>query len=104
MPPVVGKYVNDLVYARLAPKVLEELQKLNPPNEAGNRPHKHHQYLTRDVGHPALSRRLYELIGMSRASDHWDKFYRLVDRIYPKMNSTLLLPMPDPETSSSSQN
>jgi len=101
MPPVVGKYVNDLVYARLAPKVLEELQKLNPPNEAGNRLHRHHQYLTRDVGHPALSRRLYELIGMSRASDHWDKFYRLVDRIYPKMNSTLLLPMPDPETSSS---
>jgi hypothetical protein len=101
MPGVVGKYTNDLVYARLAPKVLEELRRLNPPNEAGHRRVRHHQYLTRDVGHAALSRRLYELVGMARASETWEKFYRLVDRTFPKMNDTLLLPMPDPEVTAS---
>ena len=54
MPPVVGKYVNDLVYGRLAPHVLEELQRLNPPNENGHRKYHNHRFLTRDVGHPAL--------------------------------------------------
>jgi hypothetical protein len=98
MPGVVGTYTNDLVYSRLAPGVLEELQKLNPPGESGYRRYKHHQYLTDDVGHPTLSRRLYELIGMARAFDNWDKYYRLVERTFPKMNSTMLLPMPDPET------
>jgi hypothetical protein len=98
MPGVVGKYTRDLVYSRLAPGIIEELERLNPPSEAGYRKHRHHQYLTRDVGHPVLSRRLYELIGMARASETWDKFYRLVDRTFPKVNTTMLLPMPDPET------
>jgi hypothetical protein len=98
MPGVVGTYTRDLVYSRLAPGVLDELERVNPPSEAGYRKHKHHQYLTRDVGHPVLSRRLYELIGMARASDSWEKFYRLVERTFPKMNSTLLLPMSDPTT------
>jgi P63C domain len=98
MPGVVGTYTKDLVYSRLAPGVLNELERLNPPSEAGYRKHKHHQYLTRDVGHPVLSRRLFELIGMARASESWEKFYRLVERTFPKMNSTLLLPIPDPTT------
>ena len=32
MPGVVGKYTNDLVYSRLAPNILEELEKVNPPS------------------------------------------------------------------------
>jgi hypothetical protein len=95
MPPVVGKYVNDLVYERLAPGVLAELQRLNPVTEKGYRRHQHHRYLTKDVGHPALSHRLYELIGMARASEAWDKFYRLVDRTFPRVNTTLALPLND---------
>lgn len=91
MPGVVGRYTNDIVYERLAPGVLAELQKLNPPTEKGYRKHRHHQYLTRDVGHPSLSRRLYELIGMARASDDWEKFYGLVDRTFPRVNTTLPL-------------
>jgi P63C domain len=92
MPGIVGKYTNDLVYARLAPGVLAELRRLNPPTEKGYRRYRHHQYLTRDIGHPALGRHLYELLGMMRASDSWEKFYRLVERVYPKVNTNLLLP------------
>jgi len=72
MPGVVGRYTRDLVYKRLAPQVLEELERLNPPTEAGYRKFRHHQYLTRDIGHPALTRRLYELIGMARACETWE--------------------------------
>ena len=92
MPGVVGKYTNDIVYSRLAPNVLEELQRINPPNEAGYRKHRHHQYLTPEVGHPALSHRLYELIGMARACEDWEQFYRAVQRSYPKQNGSLSLP------------
>src|SRR6185437_17181552 len=77
MSPIVGNVVNDLVYARLAPGVLEELKKRNPVTEKGYREHAHFQHLTRDIGHPALTRHLYELIGMARAFawGEWDKFY-----------------------------
>jgi len=92
MPQVVGKYTTDLVYERLAPGVLAELEKNNPVTEKGYRAYKHHQWLTKDVGHPALSRRLYELIGMARASESWEKFYRLVDRTFPRVNTTMALP------------
>ena len=95
MPPVVGKYVNDLVYDRLAPGVLVELQRLNPVTEKGYRRHHHHRYLTRDIGHPELKRRLYELVGMARASESWERFYRLVDRTFPRVNTTMALPLND---------
>lgn len=94
MSPIMGNIVNDIVYGRLAPGVLEELRKRNPVTEKGYRENQHFQHLTRDVGHPSLTRHLYELIGMARAFSwgEWDKFYELVNRVYPKMNASLLLP------------
>jgi hypothetical protein len=92
MPGVVGTWTKDIVYDRLAPGVLAELERLNPTTEKGYRRHRHHQYLTLDIGHPELKRRLYELIGMARASENWDKFYRLVDRTFPRVNTTMALP------------
>jgi hypothetical protein len=55
-PQIVGKYTNDIVYERLAPGILEELQERNPKDTRGERPVKHHQWLTEDIGHPALER------------------------------------------------
>jgi hypothetical protein len=95
-PGVVGKYTNDLVYERLAPGILEELQRVNPKNDRGRRKAAHHQWLTEDIGHPALAQHVYALIGFMRASEEWDSFYRMVQRAFPKKNTTLLLPMPDP--------
>jgi hypothetical protein len=94
MSPIVGSIVNDLVYARLAPGVLEELKKRNPVTEKGYREHKHFQHLTTDIGHPALTRHLYELIGMARpfAFGEWDKYFALVNHVFPKINTTLSLP------------
>jgi hypothetical protein len=100
MSPIMGNIVNDLVYARLAPGVLEELRKRNPVTEKGYREHKHFQHLTSDIGHPALTRHLHELIGMARpfSTGEWERYYDLVNRTFPKINTTLFLPFDDADT------
>lgn len=94
-PQVVGHYTKDLVYERLAPGILKELEERNPRTPRGERRAKHHQWLTEDVGHPALAQHLYALIGFMRASDDWDHFYRMLQRAYPKKGDTLFLPLPE---------
>lgn len=100
MSPIMGNIVNDLVYSRLAPGVLEELRKRNPVTEKGYREHKHFQFLTTDFGHPALTRHLHELIGMARpfSAGEWDSYYSLVSREFPKTNTTPFLPFEEGET------
>jgi hypothetical protein len=94
MSPIMGNIVNDVVYSRLAPGVLEELKKRNPVTEKGYREHQHFQHLTADIGHPALTRHLYELIGMARpfAFGEWDRYYELVNTVFPKLNASMFLP------------
>ncbi len=83
-PSIVGHYTNDLVYERLAPGVLPELQKLNPPDDSGRRKHKHHQWLTEDIGHPALAKHLVGIVTLMKASDSWDRLMKLVKKAFPK--------------------
>ena len=97
-PSVVGHYTNDVVYDRLAPGVLDELRKLNPPDEAGHRRHKHHQWLTQDVGHPKLRDHLSGVIALMRVASNWDQFRRMLDKAFPKLNTTLALPFPEDDT------
>ena len=92
-PQVVGKYTRDLVYERLAPGIVAELESKNPPNQRGRRKTKHHQWLTEDVGHPALAQHLHALIGLMRASGTWKEFYAMVNRAFPKKGDTLFLPL-----------
>lgn len=98
-PGVVGKYTNNIVYERLAPGILEELEKRNPKDEKGHRKGKHHQLLTDDVGHPALAQHLYAVIGFMRASSEWEGFLRMLDLAYPKRHATLPLALPERPTS-----
>jgi len=88
-PSCVGNYTKDLIYNRLAPNILKELEKRNPKDEKGNRKGKHHQLLTLDIGHPALSQHLHAVIGLMRASSNWEGFYRLMQRAFPKRGDTL---------------
>ena len=96
-PSVVGKYTNDLVYQRLAPGILEELQKRNPKDEKGHREGKHHQLLTDDMGVPALQNHLFATTKFMEASATWDQFYRSMQRAFPKLNSNLVLNFPEPD-------
>jgi hypothetical protein len=92
-PQVVASYTKDLVYARLAPGILKELENRNPKDEKGHRKAKHHQWLTEEVGHPALAQHLYAVIGLMRLADSWDQFKRMIDRAYPKRGDSLQLPL-----------
>jgi hypothetical protein len=91
-PQVVANYTKDVVWARLAPGILKELEARNPI-ESGRRKAKHHQWLTEDIGHPALAQHLYAVIGLMRISDSWDQFKKMLDRAYPKRGDTLQLPL-----------
>lgn len=92
-PQVVGHYTRDIVYERLAPGVVDELQKRNPTHDDGKRAAKHHQWLTEDIGHPALAQHLHAVIGLMRASTSWASFMRLLDRAFPRRGATLELPI-----------
>ncbi len=96
-PGVVGRYTNDIVYERLAPGILEELQKINPATEEGVRSKRHHQFLTDDIGHPALAQHLHAVIGLMRASANWDQFKSLLDRAFPKKGTQLEMLLGDDE-------
>lgn len=90
-PIYVGRLTNDLVYERLAPGVLEELKRLNPKTEKGTRRHRHHQWLTQEIGHPKLKEHLASLVTLMRASANWGEFHRMVQRALPKYGDLPLL-------------
>ncbi len=90
-PGAAGMYTNDIVYERLAPGILKELEERNPKDAKGKRKGKHHQLLTEDVGHPALAQHLHALIALMRASGNWEQFMLMLNTAFPKKNDTLLL-------------
>lgn len=92
----VAHSTNDLVYARIAPELLTQLQRLNP-RENNRRRAKHHQWLTDDIGLPALERHLYAVTGLMRAADSWLDFKRMVDRALPLKDPYVDLPLFDYE-------
>ena len=86
-PGVVGNIINDWVYLRLGPKVLEELDRLNPKNANGRRVHKHHQNLSETIGKPALQRHLEALKALGAASGYdRARFLDMLNRAYPRPN------------------
>lgn len=90
-PGVVGKYTVDLIYERLAPGLVEQLEKANPKTESGTRKSRHHQWLSSDVGHPALAQHLHAVIGFMRACSSWEQFLGMLDRAFPKKGHTIPL-------------
>lgn len=94
-PQYVGHWTNDIVYKRLAPGVLKTLKEKNPTNKAGHRKRRHHQYLTKDYGHPSLKEHLSNVIFLMKGSANWNKFYRTLQRAAPKYGDNLELPFED---------
>ncbi len=88
-PQVVALYTKDIVYERLAPGILKELEARNPIDEKGNRKTKHHQWLTEDLGCPALSQHLHAVTAFMRVSGDWESFKKSLDKAFPKRGDTL---------------
>jgi hypothetical protein len=94
-PKYFGKLTNNIVYSRLAPGVLEELRKKNPVTDNGGRKDKHHQHLTRDVGHEKLKEHLIVATTLMKINTNYDAFIAQLDKIAPKhkpVDSSLWLP------------
>ncbi|GBE37817.1 P63C domain protein [bacterium BMS3Bbin08] len=93
---IVARYTTDLVYERIAPDLLQELEKRSPQDEHGRRKNKLHQWLTEDVGNPMLAQHLHSLIMFQRLAISngfgWKRFVKMVDKVLPKKYSTLELP------------
>ena len=94
-PSVIGHYTNDIVYARIAPGLLEELWSVNPTLPAGRRKNRHHQWFTPDLGHPRLKEHLAAVTALMRAAPNWSAFQRSLQRAFRKLNDNLLLPIED---------
>lgn len=91
-PGVIGTYTNDIVYARLAPGVLDELNRINPTDGHGHRKRKHFQHLTDEFGHPRLKEHLSDVVLLMKAATTWPEFRRLLDRVKPRISSPGELP------------
>ena len=83
------------MYERLAPGILEELEQRNPQDEKGRRQHRHHQWLTEDVGHPALAQHLHAVTGLMRACSDWQQFHDMLKKAFPKRGSVVQLELVD---------
>jgi hypothetical protein len=93
---IVAHYTRDLVYERIAPGLLQELEKKSPQDKTGKRKNKLHQWLTEDIGNPMLAQHLHSLVMFQRlalSNGHgWNRFVKMVDRVLPKRGTTLELP------------
>lgn len=82
-PRLVGRLTEIIVYKKLPPGVLEELKRKNPKNEKGQRKHKHHQFLTEDIGEPHLEKHVAVVTAIMRLSKTWKGFRRSLEKALP---------------------
>ena len=88
-PQYFGTLTNDIVYARLAPGVLDELKKVTPRSDTGNLRHKFFQRLTTNIGYPRLREHLGSVVTIMKLSNSWREFMENLDRLHPKYGDTI---------------
>ena len=68
-PGYMGTFINKFIYDALPPGVADELKKMLPKNDKGNRRAKLWQGLTADTGSPHLDKQLERTILLMQISD-----------------------------------
>ncbi|MBX9659311.1 MAG: P63C domain-containing protein [Nitrospiraceae bacterium] len=94
-PGVVGHWTNDLVYDRLGPDLREQLHDFAGRNEKGRLRHHLTQFLTTNHGIPELRSHLDGIVALMKAATSWDQFKEMVQRVYPKPETTLSMALND---------
>jgi hypothetical protein len=89
-PQIVAHYTMDFVYHRLAPKLVEELNRRNPII-GGRRRVPNTRWLSDDVGHPALAAHLRAVVGLMRQAKNWNAFKDVLDVAFPRLDETMSL-------------
>lgn len=90
-PQYFGHLTNDIIYARLAPAVLDELRSSTPKDDSGRRKHHFHRRLTDDIGHPKLREHMAAVLTTMQLSDDYDDFIGKLDRVRPRYDETMPL-------------
>lgn len=97
----VAGYTRDLVYERMAPGLLKELEGKSPIDDKGQRENKLHQWLTPDIGDPMLASHLQSLLTLQRLAIMngwgWLKFMHMVNQVLPKKGDSMYFNFPDSE-------
>jgi hypothetical protein len=96
-PHAMARLTIDLVFDRIGPGLSADLKKRRQEllQASGRKKAKLHQVMTPDIGHPALQHHLSGLIFLAKSfSDRdWNGFYGAVERVAPRYNRTLPLPL-----------
>src|SRR5262245_41697995 len=93
-PRLVGLLTVQLVYDRLPPGVLDALRRKNPVIRHGRRKHRHHQFLTQQIGNVHLEKHLAVVIVLMRVSPTWLDFERHMMKVFPTRTIPDMLQLP----------
>ena len=94
-PQYFGHLTNNIIYARLAPKVLEELRKRSQRTPSGSLRHHYHRRLTDDIGHPKLRELLSSVVTIMKLSDGYGDFESKLNRLHPKYDENMTFDFDD---------
>lgn len=64
--------------------VIHQLEALNPATSTGTRKNRHHQFLTREIGHPELKAHIEKVMMLMKLSDNWEDFRSKLRKVMPK--------------------
>lgn len=90
-PRYAGKIIKKIIFENLPPGVLEELERLNPPNQKWQRKSRMSQLLTSDIGHPHVEKLVAVATALFRISDNRESFWRAYSKAFPKVGDQLEL-------------
>lgn len=79
-PQCLGNFINKYVYECLPEIVREELAKLNPKNENGNRSRRHHQFLSEEMGNKTLEKQVSKVVTLMKVSNDFEQFKNFMEK------------------------
>lgn len=83
-PAIVGQWINDLVYKRLAPGLVDEFSKINLKNMNGNRSTKNHQFIKNEYK-TMLNDLFAKIDAIAKLANYdWNTFIDMLDKVAPK--------------------
>ena len=84
-----GKIIKRIIFENLPPGVLDELERLNPPDQNWQRKSRMAQLLSSDIGHPHVEKLVAINTTLFRISDNKDAFWRAYSRAFPKVTPAM---------------
>lgn len=91
-PSVIGRWTNELIYKQLPNGVLDELKAKTPKSPSGNNTARLHQSLSEDIGHPALSAQITQMVTLFQLSDNMQQMWQQFEKLKSRQSGQLSLP------------